>query len=58
MAVPALSFEYPRQKVSWTKWDALLFANSIGCNSSSQLHFLYVSNILVFFPRENPEALD
>lgn len=40
MSGPGAGFEYPRQAVTWTKRDALLFANSIGCKSD-ELHFLY-----------------
>jgi hypothetical protein len=41
MPGPGVGFEYPPQEVSWTKRDALLFANSIGA-TSEELHFLYV----------------
>jgi hypothetical protein len=41
MSGPGVGFEYPAKEVSWTKRDALLFANSIGC-TASELHFLYV----------------
>lgn len=41
MSGPGVGFEYPPQEVSWTKRDALLFANSIGC-TADELHFLYV----------------
>ncbi|RYP54352.1 hypothetical protein DL768_000926 [Monosporascus sp. mg162] len=40
MSGPGVGFEYPRKEVSWTKRDALLFANSIGC-TADELHFLY-----------------
>jgi hypothetical protein len=41
MPGPGVGFEYPAQEVSWTKRDALLFANSIGA-TSQELHFLFV----------------
>lgn len=41
MSGPGVGFEYPPTEVSWTKRDALLFANSIGC-TGKELHFLYV----------------
>jgi hypothetical protein len=41
MSGPGVGFEYPAQEVSWTKRDALLFANSIGA-TSQELHFLFV----------------
>ena len=41
MPGPGVGFEYPRQEVSWTKRDALLFANTIGA-TADELHFLYV----------------
>ncbi|KAI1376349.1 Thioesterase/thiol ester dehydrase-isomerase [Hypoxylon crocopeplum] len=40
MSGPGAGFEYPPTEVSWTKRDALLFANTIGC-TSDELHFLY-----------------
>lgn len=40
MSGPGVGFEYPRKEVTWTKRDALLFANSIGA-TSQELHFLY-----------------
>ncbi|KAI1357096.1 Thioesterase/thiol ester dehydrase-isomerase [Xylaria sp. FL0043] len=40
MGGPGVGFEYPPVEVSWTKRDALLFANSIGC-TPDELHFLY-----------------
>ncbi|KAK4156918.1 HotDog domain-containing protein [Chaetomidium leptoderma] len=40
MSGPGVGFEYPAQEVSWTKRDALLFANSIGA-TAKELHFLY-----------------
>ncbi|KAH6853468.1 HotDog domain-containing protein [Chaetomium sp. MPI-CAGE-AT-0009] len=40
MSGPGVGFEYPAQEVSWTKRDALLFANSIGA-TVDELHFLY-----------------
>ncbi|KAI2618472.1 Thioesterase/thiol ester dehydrase-isomerase [Hypoxylon sp. NC1633] len=42
MSGPGAGFEYPPTEVSWTKRDALLFANTIGC-TSDELHFLYKS---------------
>jgi len=41
MANPGAGHEYPPFAVSWLKRDALLFAASIGCSASSDLHFLY-----------------
>jgi hypothetical protein len=41
MSGPGVGFEYPAKEVSWTKRDALLFANSIGA-TANELHFLYV----------------
>jgi hypothetical protein len=41
MSGPGVGFEYPATEVSWTKRDALLFANSIGA-TGKELHFLYV----------------
>jgi len=41
MSGPGVGFEYPAKEVSWTKRDALLFANSIGA-TADELHFLYV----------------
>lgn len=41
-ATSQFHFEYPPQKVAWTKRDVILFAYSIGCNSTDQLHYLYV----------------
>ncbi len=41
MSGPGVGFEYPSKEVSWTKRDALLFANSIGA-TADELHFLYV----------------
>lgn len=41
MSGPGVGFEYPPREVSWTKREALLFANSIGC-TANELHFLYV----------------
>ncbi|AEO53243.1 hypothetical protein MYCTH_2294309 [Thermothelomyces thermophilus ATCC 42464] len=40
MPGPGVGFEYPPKEVSWTKRDALLFANSIGA-TADELHFLY-----------------
>ncbi|KAI1767586.1 Thioesterase/thiol ester dehydrase-isomerase [Hypoxylon sp. FL1150] len=40
MSGPGAGFEYPPTEVSWTKRDALLFANTIGC-TADELHFLY-----------------
>ncbi|KAJ4290643.1 hypothetical protein N0V88_006390 [Collariella sp. IMI 366227] len=40
MSGPGVGFEYPAKEVSWTKRDALLFANSIGA-TANELHFLY-----------------
>jgi peroxisomal enoyl-CoA hydratase 2 len=40
MSGPGVGFEFPPQEVSWTKRDALLFANSIGA-TVDELHFLY-----------------
>ncbi|KAK4129249.1 Thioesterase/thiol ester dehydrase-isomerase [Parathielavia appendiculata] len=40
MPGPGVGFEYPAQEVSWTKRDALLFANSIGA-TADELHFLF-----------------
>ena len=44
MPGPGVGFEYPRQEVSWTKREALLFANSIGA-TGEELHFLYVRSL-------------
>jgi len=44
MSGPGVGFEYPPKEVSWTKRDALLFANSIGA-TSEELHFLYVCHL-------------
>jgi hypothetical protein len=41
MSGPGVGFEYPPQEVTWTKRDALLFANTIGA-TADELHFLYV----------------
>ncbi|PGH19365.1 hypothetical protein AJ80_04005 [Polytolypa hystricis UAMH7299] len=41
MTITVPQFEYPPQQVSWLKRDALLFANSIGCQAKDELHFLY-----------------
>lgn len=41
MSGPGVGFEYPAKEVSWTKRDALLFANSIGA-TADELHLLYV----------------
>ncbi|KAI0970313.1 Thioesterase/thiol ester dehydrase-isomerase [Xylaria arbuscula] len=40
MSGPGAGFEYPPVEVSWTKRDALLFANSIGC-TNDELQFVY-----------------
>lgn len=44
MSGPGAGFEFPRNDVSWTKRDVLLFAYSIGC-TVDELHFLYVSHL-------------
>ncbi|RDW66200.1 thioesterase ester dehydrase-isomerase-3 [Coleophoma cylindrospora] len=41
MSGPGAGFEYPPVEVSWLKRDVLLFANSIGCTTDSELHFLF-----------------
>lgn len=67
MSGPGVGFEYPRTPVSWLKRDALLFASSIGCDSS-ELHFTYElhPNFAVFptypvilpFKKTTPEVID
>lgn len=42
MSGPGAGFEYPERQVAWNQRDVLLFANSIGCTSADELHFLYV----------------
>ncbi|KAI9725262.1 MAG: hypothetical protein M1828_003276 [Chrysothrix sp. TS-e1954] len=41
MATPGAGFQFAPQPVSWTKRDILLFAASIGCTRTSDLHYLY-----------------
>ncbi|OCL04403.1 Thioesterase/thiol ester dehydrase-isomerase [Glonium stellatum] len=43
---PWEGFEYPPATVAWNRRDVLLFANSIGCTTSSGLHFLYENHAL------------
>lgn len=47
MSNPGAGFEYPPTEVTWLKRDALLFANSIGATAADELHFLYVSRLVL-----------
>ncbi|KAL7628601.1 hypothetical protein AAE478_000116 [Parahypoxylon ruwenzoriense] len=67
MSGPGAGFEHPPTEVSWTKRDALLFANSVGC-TADELHFLYEldPNFAVFptypvvlpFKKDQQEVID